>query len=215
MSTPRLRAHNISISTDGFMAGPHQDEANPLGVRGTTLHEWVFKTATFGASHISDGTETGVDDDFARAGEDRIGATLMGRNMFGPVRGPWPDETWRGWWGEEPPFHHPVVVLTHHARAPLALTGTTFHFCTDGLAAGVVLAKDLAGDRDVRVGGGASTIRQLLGIRELDELHLAVVPVLLGSGERVFDDLDAIADAYTVTDVTPGERATHVRIARR
>ncbi|HVX09196.1 dihydrofolate reductase family protein, partial [Humibacter sp.] len=152
---------------------------------------------------------------YIKAGETGIGATLMGRNMFGPVRGPWPDLSWRGWWGEEPPYHHPVVVLTHHAREPLEMTGTTFYFCTDGLDAGVALAKELAGGQDVRVGGGASTIRQLLATHQLDSLHLAIAPVLLGDGERVFDDLTDVPTGYAVTKVTAGEGATHVEITKR
>lgn len=212
----KLRAHSIAVSIDGFMAGPRQSEDDPMGVGGHGLHQWAFATAAFNSGHGGDaGGTTGVDNDFIKRGEAGVGATLMGRNMFGPVRGEWPDLSWRGWWGEEPPYHHPVVVLTHHPREPLEMTGTTFYFCTDGLAAGVARAKELAGDLDVRVGGGASTIRQLLATGELDSLHLAIAPVLLGDGERVFDDLTAINDAYTVSEVVPGEGATHVTITKR
>lgn len=216
---PALRVHSYSISTDGFVAGPEQSTDNPLGVGGMALHEWVFPTASFSAAHGGDGGERGtVDDRWVARSDEGVEATLMGRNMFGPVRGPWPAAgplaDWRGWWGEEPPFHHPVVVLTHHEREPLELTGTTFHFVTGGHRAGLALAFELAGGADVRLGGGCETVRQCLADGLVDELHLAVAPVLLGRGERLFDGVDAAAAGYEVSQVEQGERAVHVLLKR-
>jgi dihydrofolate reductase len=221
---PTLRAHNISVSLDGFMAGPHQDLEHPLGVGGHQLHEWAIATRTFQRTHGS-GTGSGsagppagtngVDDAFIARGDDGVGATIMGRNMFGPVRGPWPDESWTGWWGENPPYHHPVFVLTHHARPPVTLRGgTTFHFVTDGIKAALQRAFDAAGGRDVRLGGGASTIQQYLRAGLLDLLHVAIAPILLGAGERLFDHLGAVPVGYTCTDLTSSAAVAHVTLAR-
>ena len=209
-----VRVHSFAVSLDGYAAGPDQSLANPLGIGGERLHEWTVETLAWRQSHGLDGGEANVDSDFIARGEVGIGATLMGRNMFGPIRGEWPDESWRGWWGDEPPYHHPVVVLTHHARSPLEMEGgTTFHFVTDGVEAGLQQAIDLADGQDVRVGGGTSTIQQLLRARLIDELHLAVVPTLLGAGERLFDGLGDLA-GYECTELVGSPRAAHVRLAR-
>jgi dihydrofolate reductase len=213
---PRVRVESFTISLDGFGAGPNQDLANPLGVGGTSPHGWAMATRTF-QTHVfgNDGGETGVDDDFAQRGFHNVGAWILGRNMFGPVRGPWPDESWRGWWGENPVYHVPVFVLTHHARAPLVMEGgTTFHFVTDGPEAALARAREAAGDKDVRVGGGVQTIQQYLRLRLLDELHIAISPVLLGSGERLFDGVDLPALGYACTTHVATTRATHVVLGR-
>lgn len=213
---PRVRVESFTISLDGFGAGPHQDLAHPLGVGGTALHGWAMATRTF-QTHLfgNDGGETGVDDDFAQRGFRNVGAWILGRNMFGPVRGPWPDESWRGWWGENPVYHVPVFVLTHHARAPLVMEGgTTFHFVTDGPEAALARARDAAGDKDVRVGGGVQTIQQYLRLRLLDELHIAISPVLLGRGERLFDGVDLPALGYACSTHVATARATHVVLSR-
>jgi dihydrofolate reductase len=209
----RVRVQSVGVSIDGFAAGAEQSLQNPLGVRGVELMEWFFPTRLWrrmqgGAE--ADG-ETGVDNSMAEKGFENMGAWILGRNMFGPVRGPWPDESWKGWWGEEPPYHVPVFVLTHHARPPLAMKGgTTFHFVTDGIHAALEQAKAAAGGRDVRVGGGTATIRQFLQARLLDELHLAIRPVLLGAGEKLFDGLDLRALGYECAEYKQGERAMHV-----
>jgi dihydrofolate reductase len=209
---PKLRVHSVAMSLDGYVAGPRQGPDDPLGVGGTALHEWVFATRYGRAMLGEDGGEEGLDDEFLQRGNDNIGATIIGRNMFGPVRGPWPDDTWRGWWGDEPPYHHPVFVLTHHAREPLAmLGGTTFHFVTDGIEAALARAYDAAGGRDVRLGGGAATIRQYLRAGLVDELHVAVVPVLLGDGERIFEDA---LPGYERTEFAASPSVAHVRFSR-
>jgi dihydrofolate reductase len=211
----KLRVAAFSVSIDGFGAGPSQRLEHPLGEDGLELHAWLFATATFQAMHGGTGGERGVDDDFGARSMTGLGAWILGRNMFGPIRGPWPDESWRGWWGEEPPYHVPVFVLTHHARAPLAMAGgTTFHFVTEGIHAALERARAAAGERDVRIGGGVATIRQYLHERLLDELHLAIAPVVLGRGEALFAGIDWRALGYRCTAVVPGERATHVTIAR-
>ncbi len=211
----KVRVHNLAMSLDGYAAGPHQDEDNPLGVGGRALHEWVFETRTGRAMIGEPGGSEGLDDEYLRAGEEGIGATIMGRNMFGPVRGPWGGSTWRGWWGDEPPYHHPVFVLTHHARPPLEMQGgTVFHFVTDGIEAAHQLAVAAADGADIRLGGGASTVQQYLQAGLVDEMHVAVVPVLLGSGERLFD-LDPVALGYQVVDHAASSAVTHVRLARR
>lgn len=208
---PRLRAHNISVSLDGFMAGPDQGPEHPLGVGGEKLHEWVFATRTGRRMLGEDGGGTGIDDDLMAAGETGIGATIMGRNMFGPVRGGWGDRSWAGWWGEEPPYHHPVFVLTHHPRESITMRGgTTFHFVTDGIGAALTRAWDAAGGADVRLGGGAATIRAYLNAGLLDEVHIAVVPVLLGTGEK---PLDGPADGYRAELLGCGSVA-HMRLVR-
>ena len=208
--------NSFAVSLDGFGAGPDQSEKNPLGVRGPELHNWFYPTRTFRNMFGGGEGTTGVDDDFARKGMENLGAWILGRNMFSPVRGPWLDESWRGWWGEEPPYHVPVFVLTHHARAPLAMRGgTTFHFVTDGIESALAQAREAAGGRDVRLGGGAATVREYLQARLLDELHLAVSPVLLGRGEPLFAGLDLAALGYEVDRYIPGERAAHMLLRRR
>jgi dihydrofolate reductase len=200
-----LRVHNLSVSLDGYVAGPDQSEANPLGVGGEQLHEWIFSPEA-----------TDVDRRFRARGEQGIGATIMGRNMFGPVRGPWSGaEDWTGWWGENPPFHHDVFVLTHEDRDPVPMAGgTTFHFVTDGIEAALERATAAAGGQDVRLGGGASTVQQYLRAGLLDELHLAVVPVLLGSGERLFEDLAGALDGWGSVEFAPSAAVAHVRLRR-
>jgi dihydrofolate reductase len=212
----KLRVHAISLSMDGFGAGPRQDVENPLGHGGKALHEWAFATGTFHRIFGQPGGSTGVDDGFAARGFANIGAWILGRNMFGPVRGPWPDDSWRGWWGEEPPFHTQAFVLTHHARAPLEMAGgTTFHFVTDGIHAALARATEAAGGQDVRLGGGVATVREYLRARLIDELHVAVVPVVLGAGENLFSGLDLPALGYAGKDYVPGEKAAHFTLGRR
>jgi dihydrofolate reductase len=216
---PRLLVGNFAISLDGYGAGPDQSLDNPIGVRGMDLMEWFFHTRVWRRMHARvDGNagEAGVDDALAARAFENIGAWILGRNMFGPVRGPWPDESWKGWWGEEPPYHTPVFVLTHHARAPLAMAGgTEFRFVTQGIHAALDAARAAAGGRDVRLGGGVATIRQYLRERLIDQLHLAVRPLLLGAGESLFRDLDLRALGYECASQFAGERATHVFIRRR
>ncbi len=212
----KLRVESFTISIDGFGAGPNQDISNPLGVGGTALHGWALPTRTFQKTLFgNDGGETGVDDDFAARGFENIGAWILGRNMFGPVRGPWPDERWRGWWGENPVYHVPVFVLTHHARAPLVMDGgTTFHFVTEGPAAALARAREVAKGKDVRVGGGVNVIQQYLRQRLIDEMHIAISPVLLGSGEWLFEGVDLPALGYSWTQHVATSRATHVILSR-
>lgn len=213
---PKLRVHNVSISLDGYAAGPDQSIENPLGVGGEALHEWAFPTRAFGAMNLSDGDEEGIDDRFAAEGDVGIGATIMGRKMFGPIRGGWGDEQWTGWWGDDPPYHHPVFVLTHHPREPIPMQGgTTFHFVTDGIEAAREQALDAANGDDVRVGGGAATIQQYLRAGLIDEMHLAISPILLGSGERLFDHLDGGAHGYECVEFVGSPAAAHARFARR
>jgi len=212
----KVRIAGFGVSLDGFGAGPAQDLEHPLGVGGEAMFDWLFSTRTFCAMHGRDGGETGVDDTFARRGFENVGAWIIGRNMFGPVRGPWPDDAWRGWWGDEPPFHTPVFVLTHHPRAPLVMQGgTTFHFVTEGTEAALAVAREAAGRQDVRIGGGVETIHAYLRSGLVDEIHLALVATLLGRGERLFAELDLPALGYAVTETAPAERATHVVLARR
>jgi dihydrofolate reductase len=215
----KLRVHCFSTTLDGYNAGPDQDLSNPVGIGGLAVFGWQFATRAHQqmAGHQSaDGGATGVDDDFVKRGFADIGAWILGRNMFGPVRGPWPGESWKGWWGEEPPYHGPVFVLTHHAREPVAMKGgTTFHFVTDGIHAALERAKDAAGGKDVRLGGGVMTIRQYLREGLVDEMHTAVSPVLLGAGERLWDGLDMAKAGYACTGKVTGENATHYFIARR
>src|SRR5271156_5942123 len=183
----KLRVRNFSISADGFGAGPHQDLDNPLGVGGRALHQWFVPTRTFQRMIGNDGGAAGVDDDFAARGFANVGAYILGRNMFGPVRGPWPDDTWKGWWGDNPPYHTPVFVLTHHPRPSITMEGgTVFHFVADGIHAALARAIEAAHGRDVRLGGGVATVRQYLRAGLIDEMHLAISPVLLGSGESLF-----------------------------
>ena len=213
---PKLRVHAFSLSLDGYGAGPNQDIDSPLGVGGRVLHEWAFATRTFRRMFGADGGSTGIDDEFAAGGFANIGAWILGRNMFGPVRGPWPDDSWKGWWGDNPPYHTPVFVLTHYPRASLAMSGgTTFHFVTDGIEAALERAIEAAGDRDVRLGGGVATIRQYLRAGLINEMHLAIVPVLLGSGEHLLASIDAAALGYHCVEHVPTPNATHVVIAKR
>jgi dihydrofolate reductase len=212
---PKLRVHNVALSLDGYAAGPDQSLEHPLGVGGSGLHEWVFATRSFRRMQgLDGGDEGGVDEEFAIQGEVGIGATIMGRNMFGPVRGPWGDEDWVGWWGDDPPFHHPVFVLTHHPRASITMRGgTTFHFVNDGIQAALEQAVDAADGNDVRLGGGVATIQQYLRAGLIDELHLAIVPILLGRGERLFDHLDGGPVGYTVEFVS-SPAVVHARLIR-
>jgi len=213
---PQVRVDSFTLSLDGCGAGPGQSLQHPLGIGGTQLHGWAMATRTF-QHHLfgNDGGETGTDDDFAARGFANVGAWIMGRHMFGPVRGPWPDESWRGWWGDNPVYHVPVFVLTHHARPPLVMDGgTTFHFVTDGPEAALARAREAAGGLDVRIGGGVATIQQYLRLRLIDSLHLALSPVLLGAGERLFDGIDLPALGYACTGQVATARATHVLINR-
>ena len=204
----RVRVHAFSVSLDGFGAGPNQDLQHPLGVGGPELFDWFFHTRTFQKMHGTGEGETGVDDQLSAHGFENVGAWILGRNMFGPVRGPWPDDSWRGWWGEEPPYHAPVFVLTHHARAPIPMQGgTEFRFVTQGIEAALAQAKEAAGEKDVRLGGGVATIRQFLRARLIDEIHLAVSPVVLGHGEALFAGLDLRALGYACTKHLAGDRA--------
>lgn len=214
---PKVRASCFSVSIDGFAAGPDQDRDHPLGRHGEELHAWHYPTRTFRESvlGLADGAE-GIDDEFAALGSEGIGAWIIGRNMFGPVRGPWSAAEWRGWWGEEPPYRVPVFVLTHHPRPALELKGgTIFHFVTSGAEAALAMAKQAAGRGDVRIGGGVATVRSYLEARLIDELHLAVVPVLLGTGESLFAGLDMRALGYEVASYRQGGGALHVIFSRR
>jgi dihydrofolate reductase len=209
---------SFSISIDGYGAGPDQDLEHPLGVGGPELFDWFFRTRTWNQMHgTSAEGETGVDDDLAAEGFRGIGAWILGRNMFGPVRGPWPDENWKGWWGDEPPYHTPVFVLTHHKRAPLAMKGgTVFHFVTGGIESALEQAKSAAGANDVRIGGGVSTIRQYLRAGLIDELHLVISPVLLGRGEHLLSGIDLRALGYECArHVAGGRAAAHVILRKR
>jgi dihydrofolate reductase len=217
-ATSRLRVEAIAMSIDGFIAGPDQDRDHPLGVGGVALFDWFFPTRTWQSMYgHPDRGETGADDDAAARGFENIGAWILGRNMFGPIRGPWPDDSWKGWWGDEPPYHVPVFVLTHHAREPLAMKGgTVFHFVTDGIRAALDRAREAAAGRDVRLGGGASTIRQCVRARLVDELRFAISPVLLGRGEALLYGLDLPALGYECVDHVPGQRAiAHVTVRKR
>jgi dihydrofolate reductase len=212
-----LRVGNFTISLDGYGAGPNQDLNNPLGVGGMALHEWFISTRTFRQMHgTGEGGTTGVDDDFAARGLNNVGAWILGRNMFGPVRGPWPDDSWKGWWGENPPYHTPVFVLTRYPRSPITMEGgTIFHFVTDGIEAALRRATDAAHGKDVRVGGGVATIRQYLQAGLIDEMHLAISPILLGSGEHLLAGIDMPRLGYQVTEHVPTPKATHVVLTKR
>jgi dihydrofolate reductase len=212
----KVYVRSFAISIDGFSAGPDQSLQNPLGVNGPELMEWFFPTKVWRRMHGHSDGETGTDNDIAELGFANFGAWILGRNMFGPVRGPWPDDSWKGWWGDEPPYHTPTFVLTHHGRAPLKMAGgTEFRFITDGIESALEQAKAAAAGRDVRIGGGVATIRQYLQARLIDELHLAVRPVLLGSGEQLFNGLDLRALGYECTKSVAGERATHVFLRKQ
>jgi dihydrofolate reductase len=215
LSMPKLRVHAFSISLDGYGAGPKQDRDDPLGVGGEALHEWVVATRTFRQMSGKEGGTTGVDDDFAARGFNNIGAWIMGRNMFGPVRGPWPDDTWKGWWGDNPPYHCSVFVLTNHPRTSITMDGgTTFHFVTDGIHAALKRAVEAAGDRDIRLGGGVATIQQYLRAGLIDEMHVAISPILLGSGEHLLAGTDAPKLGYQCTEHVPTANATHIVLTK-
>jgi dihydrofolate reductase len=212
----KLRVQSFAVSIDGYGAGPNQNLQNPLGVRGPELMEWFFPTRLWRKMQGMGEGETGTDNAMAEQGFAGIGAWILGRNMFGPVRGPWPDESWRGWWGEEPPYHVPVFVLTHYPRAPLRMKGgTEFRFITDGLHAALEQAQAAAGGRDVRLGGGVATVRQYLQARLVDELHLAIRPLLMGSGEPLWQGIDLHALGYECAKHVAGERALHVFLRKR
>lgn len=208
----KLRVNCFGLSIDGFGAGPDQDIDNPLGVGGVDLHKWFFPTRTFQKMHggQEDGV-TGIDNDFAERGFDKVGAWILGRNMFGPIRGAWPDDEWKGWWGETPPYHTQVFVLTHHPRESIEMDGgTTFHFVTDGIQAALNRAKEAAGGLDVRIGGGPATIRQYLQAGLIDQLHIAISPVILGSGESLFTGIDLLKLGYKCTEQITTPAAMHV-----
>jgi len=217
MTVARVRVASFTISLDGYGAGPNQDIDHPLGVGGQDLAQWLSPTRTFQRTLFgTEGGTTGLDDDFAARGFQNVGAWILGRNMFGPVRGPWPDMAWRGWWGDEPPYRVPVFVVTHHARPPLAMDGgTTFHFVTGGVHEALDRAREVAGESDVRIGGGPNTIQQYLRAGLVDELHVAIAPVLLGGGERLFAGVDMRAAGFECVESVASERATHVVLRRR
>jgi len=212
----RLRVHCFTVSLDGFGAGPAQSLESPLGVGGESLHRWLVSTRTFKQMFGQEGGTTGVDDEFAARGIRNLGAWILGRNMFGPVRGPWTDDTWKGWWGDNPPYHVPVFVLTHHARPPLTMAGgTTFHFVTEGIHVALRRAREAANGRDVRVGGGAATIRQYLQEGLIDELHFAISPVLLGSGESLLGGINALQLGYSCAEHVATPDATHIVLRKQ
>jgi dihydrofolate reductase len=216
MKMTRVRVENFTISLDGYGAGPDQTIDNPLGIGGEALHDWIIATRAWRRMHGMEGGASGVDEDFAARGLDNFGAWIIGRNMFGPVRGPWTDMTWRGWWGDEPPFDCPVFILTHHPRPPVEMkNGTIFHFVTEGIHQALELARQAARGKNVRIGGGAGTIRQYLRESLIDELHIAIAPVLLGQGEALFRDLDLPALDYRCADHVGSEAATHVILKRK
>jgi dihydrofolate reductase len=211
---PKLK-FSIKMSVDGYVAGPNQSLENPLGEGGTKVHEWAFATRSFRAMTGQEGGETGVDDEMAMAWSHDVGAVIMGRNMFGPIRGGWGDASWRGWWGDDPPYHAPVFVLTHHARDPVPMEGgTTFHFVTDGIEAALERARDAAGDLDVNIAGGAEAVRQYLRAGLVDEFLLHVAPVLLGAGERLFEDLDGGPSGYEAVELVSSPAVAHYTFRR-
>jgi dihydrofolate reductase len=211
----RLLVAGFSISLDGYGAGPGQSIDAPLGVGGEGLHEWLVRTRSFKRTHGGEGGDAGTDDEFAEKSMTGVGAWILGRNMFGPVRGPWPNDSWRGWWGKNPPYHSPVFVLTHHARPSLEMEGgTVFHFVTDGVDAALERARAAAGSLDIRLLGGAATIRAYLKAKLVDEMHIAVSPVLLGSGESLLSGIDLPALGYRCADSVAGARAVHYIIER-
>lgn len=213
----KLSARGFTVSIDGFGAGPEQDLENPMGKGSGNLHQWAMSTRTFQKMHFGneDGT-TGVDEDFVVRGFENVGAWIMGRNMFGPIRGEWDDGTWKGWWGDNPPYRVPVFVLTHYPREPLEMEGgTIFHFVTEGIEAAFKRAKEAAAGRDIRVGGGVETVRQYVQAGLMDEMHLAISPVLLGRGENLFQGIDLAELGFQVTEHVPSEKATHIVLTRR
>lgn len=212
----KLRVSAFTLSIDGFGAGPDQDLKNPLGVGGEALHGWMFGTRTFRKMVLGkDGGTTDTDEAFAARSFENVGAWILGRNMFGPIRGEWPDDSWKGWWGDNPPYHVPVFVLTHHPRDPIAMEGgTTFYFVTDGIHSALQKAKAAADGKDIRLGGGVATIRQYLQEKLIDELHLAISPVLLGAGENLFAGIDMPKLGYRCSEQVATPKATHVIIER-
>jgi dihydrofolate reductase len=211
----KVRVAGFSVSIDGFGAGSEQSLQDPLGKRGPELFQWFFPTRGFLAMQGKDGGSTGPDDDFGRRAMEGFGAFILGRNMFGPIRGEWPDEAWKGWWGDNPPYHAPTFVLTHHPRAPITMGGgTTFHFVTEGIEAALRLARAAAGDKDVKIGGGVATVRQYLRAGHIDTLHLALAPVVLGQGEALFEGIDLRALGYRVTERVATEHAQHIVLTR-
>ena len=212
----QLRVEGFTISVDGYGAGPNQSLKDPLGVGGESLHEWLVSTRTFEQMQGGAGGSTGVDENFAARGFENVGAWIMGRNMFAPSRGPWPDDGWRGWWGKNPPYHVPVYVLTSHPRDPIVMEGgTVFHFVTGGIQAALDQAFAAAGGKDVRLGGGAATIRQYLQARLIGSMHLAISPVLLGSGEHLLGGMDLLALGYKTSEQVASDKAMHVVITKR
>lgn len=213
----RVRVNAFSISLDGFGAGPDQGLEHPLGKGGEALHRWALPTQTFQRKVFGkDGGTTGIDDDFAVRSFENVGAWILGRNMFSPIRGPWPDNEWKGWWGDDPPYHVPTFILTHHARDPIKMKGgTTFHFVTDGIHEALRQAREVAGDKDVRIGGGPNVIQQYLRAGLIDEMHLVVSPVVLGQGERLFEDVDMRTLGYECVEHMPSEHGTHVVLQRK
>lgn len=213
---PKVRVAGFGVSLDGFSAGIDQSLQDPLGKGGPKIFQWFFHTRTFCAMHNKEGGSTDMDDQFAHKAMDNFGAFILGRNMFGPVRGPWPDDSWKGWWGDNPPYHTPTYVLTHYEREPLVMEGgTTFHFVTGGIEQAMRLAKQAAGKKDVKIGGGVSTVRQYLRAGLVDSLHLALAPVVLGQGEPLFRDLDLAALGFAVTEHVATEHATHLVLEKR
>jgi len=211
----KVKVAAFSVSADGFGAGPRQDLQNPLGIGGPEIFEWFFKTDVFTTMHGQSAGLKGIDNDMALRGFENVGCWILGRNMFGPIRGPWKDESWKGWWGTNPPYHVPVFVLTHHARAPITMEGgTTFYFVTEGPEAALKKAKEAAKGKDVRIGGGVSTIRQYLTTGLIDEIHLALSPVILGEGENLFAGFNLRALGFKQTEIVKGENATHVILQR-
>jgi dihydrofolate reductase len=216
MKMTRVRVESFTISLDGYGAGRDQSVDNPLGVGGEELHDWVVSTRTWRQMHGKEGGEGGIDDDFAARNSRNLGAWILGRNMFGPVRGPWPDMNWKGWWGNNPPYHVPVFILTHHAHPPIQMEGnTTFHFVTGGIHEALDQARMVANGMDVRIGGGANTIQQYLRAGLIDELHVAIATVLLGGGERLFEGVDLRALGYECAQFVGSEKATHVVLRRK
>jgi dihydrofolate reductase len=212
----RVRVDGFTISIDGYGAGPNQDINNPLGVGGSDLHRWAIPTRTFQRNLFgADGGTTGIDDEFAARGFENVGAWILGRNMFGPIRGPWSDASWKGWWGDNPPYHVPVFILTHFARPPIEMEGnTTFHFVTGGIREALDRAREAAKGKDVRIGGGPNIIRQYLDAGLIDELHIAIAPILLGGGERLFEGVDVRASGFACVRFVASEKATHVVLRR-
>jgi dihydrofolate reductase len=212
---PRVRVHGFSMSVDGYGAGVNQSLENPLGIGGMALHEWAFATRTFQQMHGTGGGATGIDDDFAARGFNNIGAWILGRNMFGPIRGPWPDDAWKGWWGDNPVYHVPVFVLTHHPRASIVMAGgTTFHFVTGGIEVALKMAREAANDKDVRIGGGVATVQAYLRAKLIDEMHVAISPVALGAGEALFRGLDLVSLGYRCTEHVSTPAAMHIVLSR-